>query len=150
MGGMCRGRSLARTTRSDIQHRQGARRATSNYRNTVKNAWSDGVLTLKERNSIRNAGREMRMANTRVGKDNCRRAYGHKLQAAMRDGVITPQERRGLAQARGKIGQMGARLRGQQRQDRVMDRFESFQNRFAGNTMVGFNPAKFLQNLLGM
>ena len=150
LGGMCVGHQLAKTTCSDVQHRQAAGRAQNNYRNTVKNAWSDGILTLQERNQIRNAGREMNMANARVGKDNCRRAYGQKLKAAYADGVITPQERQELATARGNINRMQGRLQGLQRQDQVMDRFESFQNAFAGNTMVGFNPGQFLKHLLGV
>ena len=116
----------------------------------MKNAWSDGVLTLQERNAINNSRREMNMANTRVGKDNCRRAYGRALRNAAADGRITPQERQKLQSMRNNMNQMGQRLGQMQRQDQVMDRFESFQNAFAGNTMVGFNPGQFLKHLLGM
>ena len=149
LAGHCQGTQLARTTLSDVGHRAASCRADASYRNTVKSAWSDGVLTLSERNAIRNAGREASIARTRVQKDDVRRAYGCALKSAVADGVITPQERQQLTRFGQDAGRLGARLNQLQAQDQAADRREAVQSFLAGNRVVGFRPAELLQHLLG-
>jgi hypothetical protein len=146
--GMRGGAQLARYNPSDAAHRRGHHAARRHTRNTINNAWKDGVLTRSEQNAIRNAQRHEKMAGQHVKIDNYRRAYGRNLRNALRDGVITPQENRSLTNQYNRINRMGGQLNRMQSQDRYMDRREARQNFFHGQQVVGFDLGKFVNHLM--
>jgi hypothetical protein len=147
--GMCRGHHMSRYNRSDAMHRRGHRRAQAHLRNTISNAWKDGILTRGERNSIRNARRHANMSGQQVRTDNYRRAYGRAMKNAFSDGVLTPRERSQLGRMRNNLNSMNRTLGNMRTQDRWMDRRESVQNFFMGNQVVGFDLGKFMNNIFG-
>jgi hypothetical protein len=147
--GMRAGGQLAKYNRGDQLHRMGAKRAHDHLRNTVNNAWRDGVLTRAERNQIANAQRHVKMADQQVKTDDYRRAYGQTYRNAFRDGVVTPQELNNLNRMRGQLGDMRGALDTMRTQDKWMDRRESIQNAFFGQQVVGFDLNKFVNFLTG-
>ena len=104
---------------------------------------------LRERNSINNARRNVKMTGQQVRTDNYRRAYGNAMKNAFRDGVLTGAERNQLSRMRNNLSGMQRTMNGMQRHDQWMDRRESVQNFFRGNQVVGFNLGNFLNNIFG-
>jgi hypothetical protein len=148
LGGMIRGHGMSRYNRADAAHARGHRAAQANLRNTINNAWKDGVLTLSERNAIGNARRHATMAGQQVKIDGYRRAYGRAMKNAYSDGVLTASERSSLSRMHSNLGSMNRVLDGMRTNDKWADRRDAVQNFFQGNQVVGFDLGKFVNHLM--